>query len=131
MNDMENEFQKAQNKYEENIVRVLKFMGEKAINEARENGNYKDRTANLRNSIGYMITINGVIVQNHFSVSLGGKEAQSLAKRIASGYSGIVLVVVAGMNYALYVESKGRNVLTSAEQLVNRELPLILKQLNK
>ena len=39
------------------------------------------------------------------------------------------LVVVAGMNYAAYVEAKGYNVLSSAEHLAERELPRMLDKL--
>ncbi|MGV4578106.1 hypothetical protein ACQ1R5_10635 [Ornithobacterium rhinotracheale] len=42
---------------------------------------------------------------------------------------GYVLVVVAGMNYALYVESKGYNVLSTAEQLAEREVPRLLNEI--
>lgn len=33
------------------------------------------------------------------------------------------------MNYALYVESRGRDVIASAEQLAERELPRMLEKL--
>jgi hypothetical protein len=33
------------------------------------------------------------------------------------------------MNYAVHVESKGRDVITSAEQLAKRELPKMLAKL--
>ena len=33
------------------------------------------------------------------------------------------------MNYAAYVEAKGKNVLTSAEHLAERELPRMLEKL--
>ena len=60
----------------------------------------------------------------------GIKEGQKLAKTIGSKYpEGVVLVVTAGMNYALYVESKGRDVLTSAEHLAQQELPKMLQKL--
>jgi len=36
---------------------------------------------------------------------------------------------VAGMNYAIYLEAKGRDVLTSAEQLAQQELPRMLSEL--
>ena len=40
-----------------------------------------------------------------------------------------LIVVVAGMNYAAYVEAKGYNVLASAEHLAERELPRMLEKL--
>ena len=37
----------------------------------RENGSYKDRTSNLRNSIGYVIAYNGEIIEYGFKRSAG------------------------------------------------------------
>ena len=50
-----------------------------------------------------------------------------MAQEVGSSHKeGYTLVVVAGMNYAVHVESKGRDVLTSAEKqaekLIAREL---------
>jgi hypothetical protein len=60
----------------------------------------------------------------------GVQEGASLAKRVGAKYSkGIVLVVTAGMNYAVAVESRGQDVLTSAEILAERELPRMLESL--
>ncbi len=42
---------------------------------------------------------------------------------------GYVLIVVAGMHYAKYVEAMGYNVLTSAQLLAERQAPIILNQL--
>lgn len=120
------------------IIRVLRYVGERAVNEARLNGNYLDHTANLRNSIGYVIVVNGRILDVNFqntaaqtqtSTEDGLKIGKDLALEIASRQSEIALIVVAGMKYALYVESTGRNVLTSAEQMANTQVPLLLRQL--
>jgi hypothetical protein len=56
----------------------------------------------------------------------GVRAGQELANRVGSQTKGIVLVVTAGMNYATYVEAKGRDVLASAELLAERKLPKIL-----
>ena len=50
--------------------------------------------------------------------------------RLASEHkTGICLIVVAGMNYAVYVEGRGKNVLTSAKLLADRLVPQMLEQL--
>ena len=41
------------------IIRNLRYLGEKCINEARDSGSYSDRTGNLRASIGYVLVSNG------------------------------------------------------------------------
>lgn len=131
-------FKKAEETHLRQITRVLRFVGEKAVNEARANGTYKDQTANLRNSIGYVIVLNGKIIDENFSTSARGsvpstenpvKYGKDLAYEIAKGQSEIALIVVSGMKYGAYVEARGYNVLTSAEQLANVQVPLLLKQL--
>ena len=138
MSEINNVFNKALDVHTNQILRVLRFVGEKAVNEARASGSYKDRTANLRNSVGYVIIVNGKIVDENFSISATGSEpstenpikyGRDLAHEIASQYNEIALIVVSGMKYGAYVEARGYNVLTSAEQLANVQVPMLLKQL--
>lgn len=138
MGDFEKIFQHAESQAEEQFIRILKWVGEKAVNEAKENGNYQDHTANLRNSIGYVVSVDGQVVDVNFNASKHGTEpsnedplkyGRTLAVEVAQSKRGISLVVVAGMRYASYVESKGRVVLTSAEQFASQYLPNLLKQL--
>jgi len=124
-------------KYQEKIVRVLRYVGEKCINEAREYGSYQDRTGNLRSSIGYIILKDGKpIEKGGFKITKSGgngqKEGETFINKIISQYpKGFVLVVVAGMKYASYVEARNYNVLTSAELLAEREVPKLLKALSQ
>ena len=124
-------------KYQEKIVRVLRYVGEKCINEAREYGSYQDRTGNLRSSIGYIILKDGKPIEKGGlkitkSGGNGQKEGETFINKIISQYpKGFVLVVVAGMKYASYVEARNYNVLTSAELLAEREVPKLLKALSQ
>ena len=60
----------------------------------------------------------------------GRKEADAYLSRLVSEHkTGISLIVVAGMNYAVYVEGRGKNVLTSAKLLAERLVPQMLEQL--
>ncbi|MFA6973997.1 MAG: hypothetical protein WC238_04660 [Parcubacteria group bacterium] len=120
------------------IIRNLQYLGEQCVNQARSNGDYTDQTGNLRSSVGYVVVARGQIVQNDFQVaSSGGEvgvtEGSSLAEKLAQQYkSGYALIVVAGMDYALYVEAKHhRDVLTSAEQYAQQKLPMIMAKLGK
>lgn len=113
------------------IADVLCNAGEQCIIEARENGDYTDRTGNLRSSIGYAVLIDGKVYrQEQAEKTLNGDKGLSeglsfLRTRIAkASKKGVVLIVTAGMNYADYVETK-RNVLSSAEL----KAPQIAKQL--
>lgn len=113
----------------------LQFIGERCLNAARETNSYKDRTGNLRSSLGYVIVCDGKIVyQSDFEVVMkgdsGAKTGIQYAKEVVRQFpEGIVLIVVAGMNYASYVSATGRDVLDSAELLADKLVPQILKQL--
>ena len=119
----------------EKQIKRLQELGEKCVMHAKsipENIGFKDQTGNLRHSIGYMVFKDGIAIHEGYSQDggEGAKVGQKLAKTIGSKYpEGVVLVVTAGMNYALYVESKGRDVLTSAEHLAQQELPKMLQKL--
>lgn len=136
--DIDKIFKEAEKQMFDKILRVLRYAGETAVNEARNNGAYQDQTANLRNSIGYVICVDGKVINENFSLSSQGTEpstenglkiGRELALSIARQSINISLIVVAGMKYASYVESKGYNVLTSAEQRANQLIPDLLRQL--
>ncbi|MGL5913353.1 MAG: hypothetical protein ACRCZB_04245 [Bacteroidales bacterium] len=112
---------------EKSILEKLFYVGERCVIEARDNGTYIDRSKNLRNSIGYVIAINGNIVS---ASAFKNQEGASFAKGIVREYAqGIVLIVVAGMNYAKYVSARGYNVLDSSEILATKLIPKIMKEL--
>lgn len=121
-------------KREKVVINVLNRVGMECVNEARNNGSYLDQTGNLRSSIGYAILKDGMIYKksDFTQVKQGGegrKSGSQFIQEIASEFrSGLVLIVVAGMEYAAYVETK-RNVLSSSELLASRLVPLLLGQL--
>ena len=89
-------------------------------------GDYLDHTEVLRSSIGYMVTQNGEAHKADFK----SNSAQSFAEEIAAKYGdGWALIVVAGADYALAVESKGYNVISSAEHMVENEMPYLINKL--
>lgn len=112
-------------KSERNIIKKLSYIGESAISEARENGDYMDQTGNLRSSVGYVILNNGKTVLENIQRSDRGTDrstgvqvAKNFIQEISEKYKNdFVLIVVAGMNYAVYVEALGRNVLSSSKLL--------------
>lgn len=120
-------------------VRMLCFLGEKCVIEARDRSSeasWFDQSGNLRSSIGYVVVCNGHIVNiGDFTLvkngTDGAKEGKTLAEKLAKNYKqGYALIVVAGMNYAVYVEAlENKVVLTSAELLAKRELPLMVEKL--
>lgn len=120
------------------ILIQLRVLGEKCVNHARQIDKtigFEDQTGNLRSSLGYVIYLNGKPVGENFEKVRGGNEGlekgKKLAKEIAGDYPrGFLLVVVAGMEYAVHVEANNRDVLTSAEHLAEKKLPEMIKQLD-
>lgn len=100
------------------IAEGLSVFGEDYVNDARgrhtgEGGSYHDQTGNLRSSIGYSVS-------DGKSWFPGEKEegvqaGKALAKDVIANESRdvILLVGVAGMEYAAAVESKNYTVMTA------------------
>lgn len=111
--DVERWFDYYVDRAEERIYRLLQRAGEEFVKIARKKGNYQDRTGNLRSSIGYVIIKDGDILTENYEQSTSGtdkqtgiREAKRLVSELASVYSdGWVLVGVAAMPYAVYVEA--------------------------
>jgi len=117
------------------LVYNLCAVGEQVLNAARLTNSYKDQTGNLRSSIGYVVAVDGEIVQmSSFDTVKEGREGSRGGKEYAMQLvrdfpHGIVLIVVAGMNYASYVSAKGYDVLDSSELLADKLVPQMLQQL--
>lgn len=118
------------------IIDRLIYVGEQAFTQAKTMHRYKSQTGNLNSSIGYCILEDGmqVIPAKFELLKPGGEQGVEqgrafMEKLIAENSRGIVLIMVAGMNYAVYVEAMGLDVLDSAEMLAKRLVPRILKAL--
>lgn len=116
--------------FQENVTNafifLLKSLGEKLAKYAKDNHNYQDQTGNLTNSIGYAIVRNKELVYYGGSDQPGDGADAMLAAAMAYAETlsnDISLIIVAGMNYAAYVESKGYNVILPAELKAKSELP--------
>lgn len=122
------------------VIVNLCLLGEQCVKKARTDGNYTDQTGNLRGSVGCVVVANGRIVGGGgFSSDYGSKDGdgvgagQDFARKIAGEYSkGYALVVVAGMNYAVYVEAmKNKVVLSTAESYAKERLPIVMEKLSR
>lgn len=105
------------------------------VRNARMTNTYKDQTGNLRSSIGYIIYRDGAAVRRNFEASpgegtetgdVGRAEAERYAETVQPGM-GISVVVVAGMDYAKYVEAKGKDVITNSKELMVHDIPMKIK----
>lgn len=135
MGDLDDYLQEQINRRIKAIIATLARIGTECQNEAKDNKGYKDVTGNLKSSVGYVILNDGVVVSgDNFTQdgngSAGIAEGKSaLNSEISKHPTGIVLIVVAGMNYAAAVEARNLNVLTSAELLAEKLVPQLMKQL--
>lgn len=122
--DVSNWFDMFQEKADEKLYKTLQYAGEYFVKIARDSGKYIDHTGNLRSSIGYVIVNDGEIVEDNFQLSAkGGSDkqagkdiAEKLAQLVAKTHNeGLVLIGVAGMEYACYVEAmEGKDVVSGA-----------------
>lgn len=136
--DVRKRFDAFLNEIEKKQIARLQRLGEMCLVDARTNKGYMMQTGALLSSTGYEVFVDGVAIHSKFDAASGAesnaaetgiKSGQNIAETIGKGTKGIALVVVAGMNYAAYVEAKGYNVLSSAEHLAERELPRMLDKL--
>ncbi|WP_346236922.1 hypothetical protein ABDK00_013225 [Niabella insulamsoli] len=102
--------------------------GKKYTRTSGGGNSFTDITANLRNSIGYGIYRDRQFIAGNFGTGKGGKAAKDKAQEVAM-LDGLCIVFVAGMDYAIYVESKGYDVITGAAKDAMKALKIELKKL--
>ena len=126
--ELDQKFREFEELYNRKAVEWMARLGEIVVKYAREHGNYTDRTANLRNSIGYLVVHSGNVVTSSFEGNTaptigkgsnsdmahnkGLDHARSVAKELDKTKT--YLVWVAGMEYAAYVEANGYDVIQSS-----------------
>ena len=98
------------------LIQLYAYVGEEFVNQARNTRTYIDRTGNLRSSIGYIVALDGEVkIENLEGTEEGKARERELAQQVLSDDSaGIVLIGVAGMQYASYVESTGYDVISGS-----------------
>ena len=139
-----NVFEKLQERADEYILQLLIRTGDKFITIARDEGQYDDWTGNLRSSIGYVIVKDGSIVGKDFKLSekegtdkqTGKREGEQLAMDLVKTFTkGYVMIGVAGMKYAVFVEAmENKDVLTNAankaEDFIKKGSQLLFNRLD-
>lgn len=100
---------------------------------------WQDQTANLRSSIGFVIARNGQVI-NEFSYVFtpenggldGAAKGKDFAEAIATQTTGIVLVIVAGMEYAAKVEAlDNKRVLVGGQIYAMGQMPIVFERVKK
>lgn len=108
----------------EDVIEAIYLGAIDIVKAAKNNDTYKDQTNLLRSSIGFVIYDRGQKVREYFEATTRNAQGQAGEQGVQKGLAtaeevaqqhpqGIVCVVVAGANYALAVESKGYDVMTS------------------
>lgn len=117
------------------IVYRLYEIGLSAVNTIRQNHAYKDQTGNLTSSVGCAVVVDGEIVQisDFGAIKLtgepGAQEGRDYVQSLASQFpQGITLIVVAGMNYAAYVERRGIGGMTGGELFAKQAVEDLLAE---
>lgn len=116
------------------VIDAIQMACLEVTNAAKALDTYKDQTHYLRSSIGFVIYDHGEKVAEKFTSSGGTKgsegvaEGQRIAAEAAAQYpNDIVGVIVAAADYALYVESKGYDVITGPCNELNAILEKYLR----
>lgn len=119
----------------------LRQLGEESCTHAKENKGYKDRTANLKNSMSYALFKDGQQVMQSIGQipkpdeDKNGQQQVSENLSLYAAGSGVVaakgytLIVVAGMNYGKYVEAKGYNVLYLTGKWMHDKMKEIINEI--
>lgn len=134
-NDIKAMVEEKKKRIEAAILLNLQRIGEAFVTQARETETYKDRTGNLRSSIGYVILRNGSQLNENFE-SRGGPNGVEQARKIIEEAklkfpTGFVLIGVAGMDYAAAVESLGFDVITASSIQAEVDLKTAIERIKR
>lgn len=131
-------------------------LAEEAVTYSKNNKEYKDHTANLKNSISFALYFDGEIVTSKIGDDYNSTykdekgrihdnpyskdEVMQFRENALSEYAkkdgviaprGYSLIIVAGMNYGKHVEDKGYNVLHLTKYYLKDEMKKIFEEVKK
>ncbi|MDR1652243.1 MAG: hypothetical protein LBS01_01075 [Prevotellaceae bacterium] len=113
------------------VTRAFQMACKEAVTFAKQNHEYTQQTGALNSSTGFQLYKDGTLIDDYFEIGggdgTGHGDGINAGKKVAAERAlqlgaHICAVIVAGMPYAIYVESKGYDVLTGAE----KQFPAIL-----
>ena len=124
----------------EEVAEGLVGIGERVVQGIidGELSNWNDQTRNLRSSIGYIVTVDGQVrneggFQQHAGTGEGASEGEAYARSLVPLYpKGVALIIVAGMEYASYVEAmENKTVLAEGSLEAERLIAELTRKLNQ
>lgn len=103
---------------------VLSEVGREACRLAQQDGNYQNRTGNLRNGNGYCVVRDGEVVKMEVLTDGSHPEAVQQTENLLlySNKPEDGLYLANGMDYASFVESRGYEVLISKKLYAARQI---------
>lgn len=133
--------EKVQNLEKAIEFQLITYVAPETVKYAKTFKTYQDQTSNLVSSKGFVLAKNGKIISLGGFEAKGGEKgdgaegvkkgkeyAEELARSAGKGYA---LIIVAGMKYAGYVESKGFDVLTQAGTYLESEVKGMIDDVKK
>lgn len=133
-----NYIQEETKRIEAALIFGLEYLVEKMVNHAKKSAGYEDQTSNLKSSIG------GVLLKNKKPVTFRGFVNEGTAtdgaqtgleflnSKISEMQDGYVILIVAGKEYASYVENFHElNVLKKTELKMQSEFPKMINRVRR
>lgn len=120
-------------KIERALIREMEIIVAKLENHAKQSGGYQDQTGNLKGSIGGAVLKDGIPIEYSGFEGEGGEEGRNFINSLIDQHvGGYVILIVAGMEYASYVENYHQlNVLKKTELLLPSEMQKMFNRLER
>ncbi|TDS14725.1 hypothetical protein [Sphingobacterium paludis] len=110
----------------EKVASILVSLADTIAEDIRTNADYMNHSYNLRSSSGTIVFRDGLIIHENFKLMGDGSEGLAKGKKVAEENvppSGIGMMLIAGEDYASYVEAKDNKwVITGSSMMLARLL---------
>lgn len=137
MSDIAKIIQEDTQEWLDELMETFREQGREFTKRARAKtkaeGGFGNITWNLRSSIGYCLVYQGRVIETYFPPIKGGTEGEQkgedYAREIAllvDEADGVMLVMVAGMEYAAFVKAKGYDVIQSSSATFETQIKQLL-----
>ncbi len=124
--DVKKHFSDYKLKMVEQVVSILVTLADTIAEDIRNNADYMNHSYNLRSSSGTIVFRDGQIVHQNFKLMGDGSEGFEKGKKVAEENlpsSGIGMMLIAGEDYASYVEAKDNKwVITGSSMMLAKML---------
>ncbi|WP_144034481.1 hypothetical protein [Sphingobacterium sp. 1.A.5] len=109
MSVIKDHFKNFRDSIDDKAILVLIELADKSASDLRQNADFMNHTYNLRSSLGAVVFRNGMIVHENFEAVSAGSDGLEKGKQVAQNNipsTGLGMMLVAGEDYALYVEAR-------------------------